>query len=137
MSNIDLFDEHAAAVFAELYEHFPLRRPITAEAIIGIGIDPYNPPPKVPHALRVYDATVEWLAESGYIALEGNARQGVATLTMKGLEVMKAVPASLQGHGSLGDALVSTVRSGGAAAGKELISLGLTQAFRLMAQGVL
>ncbi|MCS4503904.1 hypothetical protein NYO91_07410 [Arhodomonas aquaeolei] len=137
MSNIDLFDEYTAAIFAELYEHFPLRRSIASEAIIGLALDPADPPPRVPHELRVYEATVEWLAGSGFIALSGNGHQGDATLTLRGLEVMKVVPASVRDHNSLGDSLVSAVRSGGAAAGKELVAFGLTQAFRLMGQGVL
>lgn len=135
MSNIELFDEYTAAIFAELYEHFPLRRSVAAEAIIGMALDPADPPPRIPRELMIYEATVEWLADTGFIALSGNGHQGEATLTLRGLEAMKVVPASVRDHSSLGDSLVSAVRSGGAAAGKELVAFGLTQAFRLMTQG--
>lgn len=137
MSNIDLFDEHAARIFAALYEAFPVRVSVAAADLLGFDVDPEDPVAEIPLSVQVYEATVQWLAEAGYIYLDGNATRGVATLTPKGLEVMKAVPETVRGHGSLGDALVAAVRSGGAAAGKELVSRGITEAYRLVTQGLL
>ncbi|MEQ9132643.1 MAG: hypothetical protein RJQ08_08380 [Salinisphaeraceae bacterium] len=132
-TNIELFNQHAALILSELYRAFPLRQHIEYRILV-LGENPSEPnvtetPEVTPIEEHVYDATVDWLSDAGYINLVGNARRGNATLTSKGLETLKAVPATLQGNVSIGDQLVDATKSGTSAAAADIVAKGLTHGF--------
>lgn len=116
-SNIQKFDEITGRVFGALYENFPVARHLLIEDFLEDGLS-YNE-----HAQgdfpnqngEFFFACVEWLAEAGYLRvsekLHDSGFDGVV-LTAKGLEALKAVPASLTVGPSLGDQLVDATKSG-------------------------
>lgn len=132
-SNIQRFDEITGQVLGALYESFPVPRQVLIEQFIEdgtthnefLGVDTANSEGKF------FLACIEWLSESGYFRYAEKAHgAGVlqAVLTTKGLEALKATPASLTSGPSLGDQLVDATKSGtksilGSIAG-EVLSVG-------------
>lgn len=132
-SNIQKFDEITGLVFGALYEQFPVPRDLLigdfvedgfdfSEAISGYVANPNG---------RFFIASVEWLAKAGYVhyenQLDDSGFDGVV-LTVKGLEALKAVPASITAGSSLGDQLIDATKTGtksvlGSLAG-EVLSVG-------------
>lgn len=130
MSNIERFNDCAARLFAMLFENFPFRvdlqyvKWLTNEHEGDITHDD----------LALCQATVEWLAEAGYITV-GSYTRHMATrvsLTPKGLEVLKAVPESLDSRQSVGDALLDYAKGVGAKTSQSLMSTALTEGFKIM-----
>lgn len=137
-SNLDLFNTYAAQVFATFYEQFPVQAKLDAGDIIGFEYDPLEQGNKrIPREYLVFEATLDWLRESGYITYEGSVYQLLSgQMTHKGLEVMKALPAAIDNPEPLGDRLLSTIRDGSAQASRDLIATGLTKAFLTFGQGI-
>ncbi|MBF0249943.1 MAG: hypothetical protein HQL35_04855 [Alphaproteobacteria bacterium] len=139
--NIDLFNRYTAIIFADLYKAFP----------VGIKLEPcdivvqYPPPKEMPDiSLEVQTAicagTIQWLEGAGYIKiantnrrLSGNLTFTNVVLTVKGLEVLKGMPDSL--GNPAGEQLLSAMKTGGAEAGKTLISLAITSAWAALYGG--
>ncbi|HEQ0036017.1 TPA: hypothetical protein VDW68_005844, partial [Pseudomonas aeruginosa] len=116
-SNIERFDEITGLVLGKLYENFPVPIYLLVKNFVDDGY-------KMNEALGVETitkdgefllASISWLASSGYLLYEERIHhQGFrgAVLTAKGLEVLKAMPASLQVGPSLGEKLVVASKGG-------------------------
>lgn len=130
-SNIQQFDEITGQVLGALYENFPVPRHLMIKQFVEggytsneqLGMDIAN------ERGEFFIASIQWLSDAGYLSFKDQSYgNGVldAVLTAKGLEALKAVPASLTA--SLGDQLVDATKSGtknilGSLAG-EVLSVG-------------
>ncbi len=133
--NIDLFDEYASKILAQLYESFPVKTSLDATKLsghtesndLGVIIDDDGNESKYFDVAR---ATIEWLWESGYIKSNSEMKpHGLpsAVLTSKGLAVLKSVPKSIKRTDTLGDRLAAAVRSGGKETASELLKAALAK----------
>lgn len=132
-SNIQQFDEITGQVLGALYANFPLPRHLMIEEFVddGYRTDDHIGSDVPNDRGEFFIACIEWLAEAGYLRFKDRSYgNGVmnAVLTAKGLEALKAVPASLAAGPSLGDQLVDATKSGtknilGSLAG-EVLSVG-------------
>nr|VFK21743.1 MAG: hypothetical protein BECKLFY1418C_GA0070996_11024 [Candidatus Kentron sp. LFY] len=114
MANIDLFDEYTAKILGMLYESFPIRLHLFATVISGDEKNDQHgnivdKDEKPSHAFKVCMATIEWLRDAGYMNCGKRCSFGYkdCVLTVKGLEVLKSVPDSVQTRKTIGDKLVS------------------------------
>lgn len=132
-SNIQQFDEFTGQVLGALYEKFPVPRglKISEFVIDGFSMNDHLGI-EVPNEIgRFFIASVDWLADAGYLKFQAkihNVGYLDAILTAKGLEALKATPASLTTGPSFGDQLVDATKSGtksilGSIAG-EVLSVG-------------
>jgi len=130
--NIDLFNEYTALIFARLYETFPLDQHFDPFKELGINEAEYQMCDKpLPREVQVFYATITWLNQTGYIAGDGSEPwYFVGRLTAKGLEAMKAVPASIDCSEPIGEKLLEAVKDGSTEAGKNLVAKLLTAAFQ-------
>ncbi len=113
-TNIERFDNLVGRLFGELYEAFPIPRNLFCtdmqkhiEAAGLNEIDDFNP---CADEARFFTASVRWLGNAGLIE-HGDVVAGTAhdcVLTAKGLEILKATPACLEG--ALGDRLVQAAK---------------------------
>jgi hypothetical protein len=148
-SNIEKFDELTARIFAALYEDFPVPRSLSAEQY---GVDcnaVFAEPDRIDSVsfkdLNFFCSTVQWLSASGYVEYATELNMGTfsdVTLTAKGLEVLKATPASLKApeggeSKTLGDYLVDGVKSGAADAMKKGATYALSAGAALAWNAVL
>ncbi|MFA7597221.1 MAG: hypothetical protein WCY92_12790 [Novosphingobium sp.] len=126
MKNIELFNEYAAAIFATLYERFPVKQSLDAREICGhhtvddFGgvVDDSGRPSR---AFDIALSTVEWLGDNGFIALGDRHNFGFrdVVLTAKGLETLNARPDSLGGKESFGERILRLLREGSIEVAKE------------------
>lgn len=130
-SNIEQFDEYAARIFALLYEAFPVPRDIDALELSGRPDVDENGMPQEEAEIAI--STLHWLREAGYVWYENETGYGAlnVVLSAKGLELLKVVPASLEGKTSIGERLRTVATAGSAEVGKKLIAIALTEGFRL------
>lgn len=141
--NMDLFDEYAARILAELYEAFPVKTPLNASTYCGHSeindygepVDENGNPSKAFHIAR---ATIEWLIETGYIRSDGMWQYGAkpAVLTPMGLAVLKAAPESLATREATGDKLVRLIRAGAADAAKDVVRAAMASAAAIAASQI-
>lgn len=124
--NIDDFNRGCALIMAHLYRSFP--RPVMLDAGLLDGgqnlLDDDRPHPLVERG-RVYVATVQFLADEGYLVYhqfdDWSSFSG-ARLTSKGLAALNRVPDALRpAQKTLGDRLVAITADLAGAAGKEAV----------------
>lgn len=125
-ANIDQFNEMTGAIFAYLFQRFPNPARIDS-TLIDVEISPgelYDPIKEIGQGgfydlseldkekVAFFYNTAIWLARSGFIRYESTGWYGLndVTLTLEGLELLKAVPQSL--GPSLGDQLIEAAKSG-------------------------
>jgi hypothetical protein len=107
-SNIELFNLITGDLFAQLYESFPEPTKIDFDTL---GIK-FIEPSDYHGALSVSqfsEATVRWLADAEYIWLDPPATldgKHTARLSPKGLEILRAIPDSLEEKIPLGEKIV-------------------------------
>lgn len=121
-------------VFAELYLSFPLPHVLQAETFMESTTrrhDTYEMDLPSDDA-EFFIATVEWLIQSGFIYGEPRYYTHVekAVLTAKGLEVLHAIPNSLDTGPSLGARMADAAKAGG----KETLRGLVTEALSLGAK---
>jgi len=133
MTNIKRFNDCTAKLLAFLYEHFPYK--VDLDFYEWLGKDVFE---AGDDDLEFCYATLEWLAEAGYVAVGTLHNSGAAkvTLTPKALEVLKVVPESLTAKRSIGDLLVEKVGEGALSAAGQLVSAAFTEGFKLMVKNV-
>ena len=126
MTNIALFDEYVATIFGMLYSSFPVRSRLDAVELSGVPeIDEFGVPidarGKPSKKFDVCMATIEWLIDTGYISAKDRDQYGFSqcVLTARGLEILKAVPESVQTKETIGEKLVYLLRSGSIDLAKE------------------
>lgn len=132
-SNIQKFDEITGQVFGALYQSFPVAKYLPIKDFVedGLSLDDFLGYEVVNENGEFFFACVEWLAEAGYLRFKEKAQNDGfvdVVLTAKGLEALKAVPASLTASSSLGEQLIDATKSGtksalGSLAG-EVLSVG-------------
>ncbi|EHD22630.1 MULTISPECIES: hypothetical protein [Brenneria] len=134
-SNIEKFNELVGIIFAKLYESFPLKRDLFTDDILGkefLASNSQEIGTSAEDEIFFLDS-IDWLLMSGYIvgARSSGGCHNVV-LTAKGLEVLKAVPQSL--NSPLGERIVAAVNAEGRKALSSLVSqalgLGLQYAIR-------
>lgn len=135
-SNIDQFNEITGQVFAHLYQAFPIPTELRPSSIGLLEAAPgdydhesgiVSGAEEKSHAEMVFKHSVDWLIRTGYLTCRqypGSDVFEAAVLTAKGLEVLNAVPGSLQQKASIGEQLAEASKSGG----KELLRSITTEA---------
>lgn len=138
ISNIERFDTIVVLALADLYSRFPVRQYLASSKFIvtedGEHVDGLSSEEegllfaeglhlKDPYFKRRNFAfeSLRWLVDAGYIHGTPAAYNGIndAVLTAKGLEVLKAIPDSLQG--SLGERLVEAVKADSREVGRTVL----------------
>ncbi|WP_421902209.1 hypothetical protein [Maridesulfovibrio sp.] len=134
-TNIDLFNQYTAEIFAELYEYFPVPRTMIGSRIAGFTNEDCNDSGVFPDEAYVASATLEWLWQAGYVSASGYSRYMLhsAVLSPKGLELMKLMPSSLESETSVGDKLLALSKSGAGEASKALVRVAMTELFKSFA----
>ncbi|EHG7584030.1 hypothetical protein OGY07_13130 [Citrobacter sp. Cs237] len=115
MSNIDKFDEIAGQVFADLYNSFPLTKPLgLADYTEGdSALDPDGfTGAELTEDAEFVKATISWLINADFITSSGFHGEYFADviLTPKGLECLKLMPDSLTSNA--GSQLTQAVKAG-------------------------
>ena len=100
ISNIQQFDEITGQVLGALYESFPVPRHLLIKQFVegGYTFDDHMAMDVANERGEFFIACIDWLAEAGYLSFKDQSYgNGVlnAVLTAKGLEALKAFPASL------------------------------------------
>jgi len=124
--NIDDFNRGAALILAHLYERFPVPAMLKVaelnrhDDLLADDMDRRDARHKI------YAATVEFLAQEGYLRYGGKAGNGEiysgAVLTSKGLAALQEAPEALQPpRQTVGDRLLEASRSPTGEAAKEVI----------------
>lgn len=136
-TNIELFNQYTAKIFTELYESFPVPMWLVDVRLSGGKfIENERGFEEPDFETKIAGSTILWLVEAGFInASETDARSAYnATLSAKGLELMKLVPSSIDSKMSVGDNLLKILKEGSVDAAKVLISKALTDFFPIIYQ---
>lgn len=134
-SNIDQFDLITGKVLGTLYGEFPVPVTLNAEQFVEPAtrycehVDADVPSKEA----EFFTACVLWLAEAGYLRVREQRHGWVrdTVLTAKGLEVLKATPASLQTGPSLGEQLAQASKAGTAEVMRGVVGEALSMGARL------
>lgn len=132
MNNIELFNGITGKVFADLYQSFPIEAEIKVYDYLEdfIAEDDYDGSWEFPEMTK---ATIKWLDKAGYIWLtEPQAYGGVykATLTPKGLEVLKQVPNSIEPTSSIGEKIVEYSKSKFSEGMNEIVKTAISEGIK-------
>lgn len=115
-NNIERFDELTGRIFAVLYQSFPVPQDFIFPEYLSDLYPDFDPESdSFDEMLEFFSATINWLSEAGYVSFQSMTMDGSvfrAGLTAKGLEVLKATPANLQGKKSIGEGLTEAVKGG-------------------------
>ena len=136
VSNIEKFDDLAGRILAELYESFPVATVISTEDFMDSGRhwDDVLEMEVLDDGGTFFISTATWLINAGYIS--GSAFQNLfiekAVLTAKGLEVLKALPESLNSGPSIGEQLSDAAKAGSTEVMRGLLSQALSIGARLV-----
>lgn len=128
LTNIELFNGVAGELFALLYQKFPLYVDVDFNALGNELVDKddfetaYN-------MSEFAEATVRWLAATGYIYLKDPQEFGGsfnAVLSPKGFEVLKAMPEAIDKGKTLGEKIVELAKSGASAGLSKVVDLAFS-----------
>lgn len=140
LSNIERFDEITGEVFAKLYLNFPVPCLLrVADYVANATVFNEHLSTDVPSKeAEFFFSCIRWLESAGYIAAKAENEFFVAevVLTSKGLEVLRAMPSSLQGKASIGERLGDTAAKGGKEIARMLVSEALALGTRIVGQQV-
>ncbi|OXS14894.1 hypothetical protein CGX12_11785 [Zobellella denitrificans] len=126
-SNIERFDQIVAQVLGDLYTSFPCPATLKATSYIenALAYNDFLGAEVITGDGEFFNNSLGWLAQAGYLRCSQiDAQLGIAggvVLTAKGLEALRAVPASLEGKCSLGERLATQAKSSGADAIRSLV----------------
>lgn len=133
--NIERFDGLVGAIFAKLYEEFPVAIDLNVEDFeMQMAVNRPEPDASDHHNRRdalFFVSTVFWLSNHGYLDCGSQVNGGVmgCVLTARTLELLKAMPSNLEGKDpTLGEQLVSATKDGMTGKVKELASDFLSKA---------
>ncbi|MEZ8627926.1 hypothetical protein AB6D75_19260 [Vibrio splendidus] len=117
--NIAKFDVLVARTFEKLYSNFPQQIKLKPTELFDCEGEPYyNDAGYFVSSLDDDDTeffyyTISWLYESGYLIGNLNgAWNSKVTLSLKGLQLLKSVPNSVESNESLGEQLKDAVGKG-------------------------
>lgn len=125
-TNIEKFNEIVGIIFGKLYESFPLKIDLLSIEVIGEPLQYSDGIYSDELCTTVEDHrffldTVDWLMTNGYLAgTMSSASCHRAVLTAEGLEVLKAIPDSLETP--LGDRIKETLKTESKEALRSLVS---------------
>lgn len=133
--NIERFDGLVGAIFAKLYEEFPVAIDLSVEDFeMQMAVNRPEPDASDHHNrsdARFFVSTVIWLSNHDYLDCGSQVNSGVmdCVLTARTLELLKAMPSNLEGKDpTLGEQLVSATKDGMTGKVKELASDFLSKA---------
>lgn len=135
MRNIDLFDTYTAKIFAQLYEAFPMPCHLDAQKISECpGIDDFGV--MRPQA-EVCLATMRWLQDAGYIQCDEVTQYALigSVLTAKGLEMLKAMPDSINGKTPMGEQIAKLVKTGSMDLAREVTKAAVSYGIKFVMGG--
>lgn len=134
-TNIDRFDRLTGAVFARLYESFPVGVDLDAMKFSAVISPEQGYEAALDQALNLgdfFNATIVWLQDAGFITFVSTSLDNSVAyqcrLTAKGLQVLKSIPDSLTGEtlgGRLGDAVQQGTMAGLQTVANEALSRGV------------
>ncbi|MFM2642515.1 hypothetical protein AAFX33_15265 [Vibrio chagasii] len=117
--NIDKFDVLVARVFETLYSEFPKKIVLQPTELLDCDEQPYYNEagyfvsPLADDESDFLYYTVSWLYESGYLLGSINGVwDSKVTLSLKGLQLLKSVPNSVESNSSLGEQLKEAIGNG-------------------------
>jgi hypothetical protein len=134
LTNIELFNGITGKTFAILYGNFPVETEINPSVFLKDFIDPndfdgaWNLP-------EFAEATLEWLNKAGYIWLIEPKAIGdnyTATLSPKGLEVLKHIPESLESKTSIGEKIIEKSKGKINDVLNQLVSIAISEGVKLI-----
>jgi hypothetical protein len=132
--NIERFNILVGAIFARLYETFPVPIELIATNFADLLVDD-EPTENGYHKggyVRFFTSTVDWLGEHGYLIRKELVTTHIirgCVLTARTLELLNAMPSNLESKDpSLGEQLVSATKEGMTGKVKELASDFLSKA---------
>jgi len=136
LGNIELFNGVVGKLFAVLYAQFPHYAEIDFDTLALDLIDKDDFDGAFDIGLFT-ESAVRWLADAGYIWLRvpeciGRESKHTATLSPKGLEVLKQVPQSLDPTKTLGEKIIDLSKGKINDALTEAVGLAISQGFKLM-----
>jgi len=131
LKNIELFDLYVGKTFVKLYESFPLRCELDICEMTDKEFDEETL--KTPKECDIYRDTVIWLSESGYINYDAQHEYGFrgVVLSAKGLELLKAIPESMQRKTGIGEKLSFIAKNGGDEALKQTVNAMLSMGLKM------
>lgn len=134
VTNIELFNGITGRLFALLYEKFPFYSDIDFDSLSSELVEKsdYNGAWDVS---ELAEATVNWLAEAGYIWLkEPQAFEDpyTAVLSPKGFEVLKATPEVIDTTKTLGENIIELSKDKLGSAMNKAVELAISQGFKMM-----
>lgn len=136
--NIQDFNQIAVVIFAQLYNAHPYEKTLdVADIAAVVGVTPTTVLPSGRRFDEVFESTVRWLHEQGYIHTRGSHARERVTLSAKALYAMNVVPPALQGPGgipsppqvttgSTGTAMVQATEQAAQGRTKQLVDLAGT-----------
>lgn len=134
-TNIDLFNRFTLALFAKLYESFPVPANLDFESIMMSVIPDDEGYEQTFNILVTARETVNFLESEGFLSVgfKGLDVRGVdqVRLTMKGLAILDSVPASLEKKESLISSISAITKKGLKQAASDQVSELAKQAFTL------
>ncbi len=106
MSNMDDFDRYAVFIFDDLLTAFP------QDSVLGV--QDFEPERNF-EGVSSFVGTAQFLRREGFIHFEGISETGGiiygATLTMKGLTLLRRVPGTVSNAASVGDKIAQAAKS--------------------------
>lgn len=137
MFNIDRFDEIAGQVFADLYNSFPMTKPLGLVNYIDgdTALDPNGfTGAELNEDAEFVKATITWLINAGFISSGGFHGEYFTDviLTPKGLECLKLMPGSLTS--TAGNQLTEAAKAGSKETLKMLTNQVLAVGVKMVAQ---
>lgn len=148
MNNIDRFNYFVGLIFGRLQREFPQKvRAYSPEILGATACDDADALGNwkgicmrdsqridLNEELEFLWSTLTWLKETGYLigTVEPTPRGRVATVTLspKALEVLKAVPSTLEGKETLGEQLEGALNAAAKDKISEIAGKGLTSLFK-------
>jgi hypothetical protein len=135
MKNIELFDLYVGKIFVLLYEEFPVRKNINACDFLGYKekYDESNYTDKEDKECGIFESTMEWLQESGYILYKEKSSVWYidVILSAKGLELLKAVPESVRTKKSIGEHINHLARESTDESLKQAVNMLLSMGLKM------
>jgi hypothetical protein len=126
-TNMQLFDEITARVFAQLYGAFPLAVSVDCMTLMGASqIDDYG---NVTREANLCIHSLRWLHNEGYVKVVtfGQCHASGVVLTAKGLAALKSSPESLEYKQTLGERIVSAIHNDAISTAVGVVGLILSQ----------
>lgn len=131
--NIELFNESAALIFAELYKNFPVPVCLHYNNLATI-LCKHDANINQEECLEVLINTVAWLKKSDYIWLDSESELEVfgVVLNPRGYEVLKISPDSSTESTTIGERLINTNNASTKDERAALIKCALTEGYKTL-----